>query len=254
MEIQQENSSPFKKVAPIRIFEQAVEQIHKLLDDGVIKPGERLPTEQDLSKQLQVSRSSIREALRVLESEGLIEIRRGLGAYVSIRPSRKQSQIDLANWLQQREETLEQVLQVRESIEGLTARLFAIRASDEDIEVIRTLVEKQSGRIKEMIASGNEDYDILAELDANFHLTISAACGNDIANEIISHIVPAFNESNKAVLYVSKRMQRMEEEHLTILDALEARDPVRAEEAIRLHLSRVMDEILVLKDEQQSSE
>jgi GntR family transcriptional regulator, transcriptional repressor for pyruvate dehydrogenase complex len=244
-------NSPFKAVAPVRIFEQAAEQIQGLINEGVIKPGEKLPPEHKLSQQLNVSRSSIREALRMLETEGLVEIKRGLGAFVSMPLSKEQHQDRkyIADWLQQREETIEQLLQVRESIEGLTAMLAASRASQSELEQIRVLVEKQSEQIKAIIFSGKEDYNVLAKLDAEFHLAISAMSGNDIANEIINHIVPAFNESNKAVLYVSKRMLKMEQEHLDILHALESRDPSKAEQVIRLHLSRVRDEILTLISE-----
>ncbi len=84
----------------------------------------------ELSKLLDVGRSSVREALRVLEAEGLIEVRRGSGAYVCLSPPFNNHTGELAQWLHNREQTLEQVLEVRESIEGLTAALAAGHASD----------------------------------------------------------------------------------------------------------------------------
>ena len=72
-----------KKVERIRVFDQAVVQLRAAILDGQYPPASRLPTEQELCDVLDVSRSTIREALRVLETEGLIEVRRGSGAYVA---------------------------------------------------------------------------------------------------------------------------------------------------------------------------
>ncbi len=70
-----------QKVAPVRIFEQAVEQLRELIMTGRLLPGDRLPTEQELCRQLSIHRSTVREALRVLEAEGLVECG-GYGRYV----------------------------------------------------------------------------------------------------------------------------------------------------------------------------
>src|SRR5512142_74834 len=97
-----------EKLSPVRLFEQASEQIRELIANNSWAKGEKLPNEQELSKQLNVSRSSVREALRILEAEGLVEAKRGLGTYVVDTPEQKSN--DLARWLEQREETLEQLL------------------------------------------------------------------------------------------------------------------------------------------------
>lgn len=228
-----------QKVTPQRIFEQAVDQIRELIRTGSLSVGQKLPTEQELSKQLNVSRSSVREALRVLESEGLVDVRRGSGTFIAAPPARSQLDQNSAQWLEQREEALEQVLEVRESIEKLAVSLAASRASDAALSDLRGIVEAQSHQIQTMLSSGEDDYDVLSQLDAEFHLAISAASGNDVVHEIIAHLVPAFNESNKAVLYVSRRMLNMENEHRAILQALEKRDPAAAAQAIQNHIASV---------------
>ncbi len=229
-------TSPFRQVSRVRVFEQAVEQIKGLIASGYFSSGQKLPTEQELCDQFNVSRSTIREALRVLEAEGLLEIRRGLGAYIAPPREKLNKLDDLSRWLHQREETLEQVLEVRESIEGLAAGLAAARASVEDIRKIRSLVDQQISALDALEGNPDDDLELLTRLDMQFHLLISSACGNDIVSEIVQHIVPAFTETNKAVLYVSKRMQRMIQEHQAILHAIETRDPAEAEKTIRQHL------------------
>lgn len=238
-------SPRMQKLSPVRIFEQAVEQIHDLISTGALTAGQRLPPEQELSHQLGVSRSSVREALRVLESEGTIEIRRGSGAFISTRPATITQRGELRNFLEQREETLEQVLEVRESIEALAASLVASTASSEKLLEIHVIVEEQDALLDKWLEADSElDIDALARLDALFHLAVSGASGNDIVNEIINHLIPAFNESNKAVLYLGRRAKNMESEHHQILAALENRDASAAAEAMRVHIQQVKKAIL----------
>lgn len=246
MDTNSTTTSPrMQKLFPVRIFEQAVEQIQDLISAGALTGGQRLPPEQELSRQLGVSRSSVREALRVLESEGTIEIRRGFGAFISTRPAQINRQGELCHFLEQREETLEQVLEVRESIEALATSLVARTASSETLSEIRTIVEEQAMLLHKWLETdGDLDIDALARLDALFHLAISGASGNDIIHEIINHLIPAFNESNKAVLYLGRRAKKMETEHNQILAALEARDASAAAEAMRVHIQQVKKEIL----------
>ncbi|HSQ25888.1 MAG TPA: FadR/GntR family transcriptional regulator [Anaerolineales bacterium] len=236
-----------RKVEPVRIFEQAVDQIRNLILTGELSVGEKLPTEMELSKLLNVGRSSVREALRVLEAEGLVEVRRGSGTYItSNRPANNRS-IDLRQWLKLREESLEQVLEVRESIEGLSAGLAAMRATPDQVQDILEIAQTISEKLKhidENEANQAAFFDELSRLDVAFHLQISQASGNDIANEIINHIIPAFQESNRAVLYLYRKALLMESEHQQIAQAIQARDHSAAETAMRHHIQRVRHDIL----------
>lgn len=238
-----------QRLIPIRIFEQAVEQIRDLISSGILTAGEKLPTEQELCKQLGVSRSSVREALRVLEAEDLVEIRRSSGAYISSPRAISTRGGELVRWLAQRKETIDQVLQVRESIETLTTSLAASVASPEALAEIRGIVEVQASLSKQAPGREDAEIDTLAHYDALFHLAISSASGNDIAHEIITHIIPAFNESNKAVLYLGRRVDSMKEEHYQILAALEVRNPIAAAEAMHNHILNVRKEILEIQSE-----
>ena len=248
------SNSKLVRVAPVRIFEQAVEQIRILIADGSFPPGTKLPTEQELVRQLNVSRSSAREALRVLEADGLIEVIHGSGTYVARNPQLRSYDRALTKWLEEREESLEQVLQVRESLEGLTAALAASMASQASLEEIRSIVEAQLKIVQGPTEGGDASIDELARLDASFHLAISRASGNEIAGEIIAHIIPSFTEGNKALLFVFQRVRRMEREHRRILDALEAGDPAASEKAMRAHISRVRKEVMAFKREGANAE
>jgi DNA-binding FadR family transcriptional regulator len=237
-----------QKLLPVRIFEQAVEQIQELISTGALTSGQKLPPEQELSRQLGVSRSSVREALRVLESEGTVEIRRGSGTFIATRPPQGNRRGEMMHFLEAREETLEQVLEVRESIESLAAGLTARNASTGSLAEIRDIVEEQAALLEKWLEAEDDlDIDALARLDGLFHLAVSSASGNDIVHEIINHLIPAFNESNKAVLYLGQRAKKMECEHHQILAALESRDASAASAAMREHIQQVKKEIMEIQ-------
>ncbi len=240
------NQKELQQVSTVRIFEQAVVQMRGMIEDGTWAHGQKLPTELELSQYLNVSRSSVREALRVLEAEGLVETKRGSGTFVSNTPDKHRMRSEIARWLEQREESLEQVLQVRASVEGLAASLAALNATDLQISEIRNIYEEQLRTINQ-ISDEDDKIQQLARLDAAFHISISVASGNDIAHEIISHIIPAFIEGNKAMLYLSTRYPLLTDEHSKILIALESHQPEIAEKAMRKHIHRVLSDMSSLK-------
>ena len=234
-----ENDQPaLRQVKPVRLFEGAVGQIRALIIDGQLQPGEKLPSESELCVALDVSRSSVREALRTLESKGLIQVRSGSGAYVAANPFSFNVVSEAVQWLLKRQDSLVQLLQVREVVEGLAASLVAALASEELLTDLRRIIEEQA-----QLSGVSSNLSRQAELDARFHLLIAEASGNPIAQEIISAIVPAFIDSNRAVLYVSTNIERSLLEHQAIIDALASRDPARAEAAVRSHIARVRTEI-----------
>lgn len=234
-----------KKLKPMRIFEQVVQQIRDLIKNGELQPGDKLPTEQELEQQLSVSRSSVREALRVLEFEGLVEVRRGSGTYVSNTQEPK-TKGELAHWLIEQEEMLLDVLEVRGNLEGLNASLSALRANEDELGRLATIIAE----MEELKKGSLKDCSILDEmvrLDSHFHLTISEISGNSISKEIISQIIPAFQEGNKAVIYVSEEIDKTIRDHKRILAAIKAKDPKKAEKNMRDHITRVRRDVENIK-------
>ncbi|MFV9675556.1 MAG: FadR/GntR family transcriptional regulator [Anaerolineales bacterium] len=236
-----------KKVKRVRVFDQAVEQLRAAILDGQYLPSSRLPTEQELCDVMDVSRSTIREALRVLETEGLIEVRRGSGAYVTEQLNNLATRGEILGWLAQREESMSQILEVREAIEWLTASLAAKSHTQDLGEKLQGIIDKQWAESN--ITEGEPDMVALANLDVQFHITISEASGNDIAREIVAHILPAFLEANRAVLWVGKSIEISIREHQTIVDAITAGDRNAAEKAMRTHITRVRSDICAYLDE-----
>ncbi len=110
---------------PVRLFEQAVEQIRALIHEGRLKPSDKLSGGNTLSKMLDVSRSSIREALRAFQSKGIVQIRSGAGSFVSKDALVLSSVNDAVRRLMDRRDMDLQILQVRGAMECLSAPFAA---------------------------------------------------------------------------------------------------------------------------------
>jgi len=238
-------TSRFTRLKNVRLSDQAVEQIQALIFNGTYAPGSKLPSESELVAELNVSRTSIREALRVLESRGMIQVRSGSGAYVSDQPFHFHAARDAVRWLLGRKDSLIQILEVREYLEGLAAALVASHFSPEIELKLRTVIEKQEEAIRQQ-----QDIDTLTELDIQFHEMIAEESGNEFAEGLIRSIVTQFCTSNRALLYVSGKTEISVDDHLEILEALKSRNPAAAEKAIRGHIARVHKDIIRILDQE----
>jgi GntR family transcriptional regulator, transcriptional repressor for pyruvate dehydrogenase complex len=230
-----------------RVLDQAVEQLRVVIENGEINVGEQLPSVEELCEIMSMSRSSIREALRILETEGLIEIRRGTGTFVKPRDNWYPSRSSVVQLIKERGASLIQLLQIRQSIEGMVAGLAAQLATPELIAELTGLVEQLDEIAKQ--DAYVVDLDVVASLNTSFHFAISRASGNELAHEIIVHVLPVFTESNKAILFASKTLSTQVSEHTALLEAIKAGDSPGAENLMRSHIARVIDEIQDIQDE-----
>jgi len=227
-----------QQLKPVRLFDQLMEQLQELIVQGTWQPGDKLPSEADLGATYGVSRSVVREALRALESKGLIEVRSGAGAFVATPHASFHAASEAIEWLASQRDSLRQLLQVRESVEGLTAALAAASLPEEVLAELQGIVREQR-----QLAQSPGHLDRQVALDVRFHTLIAQISGNTIAADIIGRIVPAFCDSNRAVLYLKANMDHTLREHDAIIDALASGDPERAEQAMRAHVARVRGEV-----------
>lgn len=135
-------SSVFRKARQNRIFQDVVDQIQAAILDGRIKPGEKLPAERELGEMMGTSRGTLREALRVLEQKGLIEIRLGVGGgAIAKGPGGEQMTESLDMLIRSQKVSLNHLAEFREGVEGTVAGLAAQRARPEDIKLLRELLQ-----------------------------------------------------------------------------------------------------------------
>jgi len=225
----------FREITPVRLYESVIEQIMNLIKNNKLKPGDKLPPERELAEKLSISRGSLREAFRVLESRGLIKSKAGGGRY--IREIRKNGYSNTENIILSLEKSsILELLEARETFEVKIAEIVAQRATTEDIE----LIEKALSRMNKVEISD----DNKTESDTDFHLAIARASHNFVFINIIKLHLDLLKETRERTQQIPGRREERWREHLAILQAIEERDSKKAGEAILKHLRNVR-EVLV---------
>jgi DNA-binding FadR family transcriptional regulator len=227
----------FKAVSLNRVSQAIVEQVKLLMRQGRLKPGDRLPSERELCERFGVSRVTVREALRVLEAGGLVDIRVGArgGAFVT-SPTSQQVGEGLADLLNLSPLTAKDVTEARQVFELGIVPMVVERATDEDIADLREMLRTH----REALDSG--DYEMA--MSAEFHVRIAASTHNPA----IEMLVQSFHGPLLMSLLTAKELaplmgQRGAEEHTAIVDAIAARDVERATSIMSEHLQRTADRL-----------
>jgi GntR family transcriptional repressor for pyruvate dehydrogenase complex len=192
---------------------------------------------------LDVSRSSVREALRSLESHGVIQVRSGAGAFIAEDALVLSSVNDALMRLLQRRNLVLQLLQVRGAMERLSASQAAQLIDNNGLEQLDRILTQQESLIKDGIS---QDISELARLDGEFHVAISKACGNEIVHEILNSLVPSFYQDNQAIFMLEKGL-KLVQEHRQIYLAIKNHNPESAEREMHHHIKRVIDEVSELR-------
>ena len=171
------NKTGFRAARQNRIFQDIVEQIQEAILGGTFKPGDVLPPERELKEMFQTSRGTLREALRVLEHKGLIEIRLGVngGAYVKGTVSDPLVE-SLGLMLRSRQISLEHLNEFREDVEGVVTARAAERADESDIRELTELLSQARGYMEK----GPDHRQDFLEIDKKFHKQMARISRNPI--------------------------------------------------------------------------
>lgn len=227
---------PFQKVHSEKLAHAVVTQIELLILRGILRPGERLPSERELSERLGVSRPSLREAVAELQDRGLLATRAGAGIYVADVLGAAFSPA-LVELFATHDEAVFDYISFRRDMEGLAAERAARLGSDTDLAVIDTIFCKME------IAHQKRNPADEARLDAEFHLSIIEASHNVIMLHMMRTMFDMLREGvfyNRQMMFKQRTTREMLlDQHRAINLALQARDPVAAREAAEAHLSYV---------------
>lgn len=170
-------ASVFNKVQPVRGFEDVLTQIYNAIYSNQLKTGDRLPSEREMASMFEVSRTTIREAIRVLEAEQVVEVKRGVNGGISIiEPKPDQLARSLETLLHFRGATFTELAEFRTDFEGKTAFLAAQRATQLETDQI-TLIAK---KFKELSSDSNTPWEQLIDLDLAMHEAVAYASKNQI--------------------------------------------------------------------------
>lgn len=229
---------PFHPVSSEKLSNAVVRQIEQLVLRGILRAGERLPSERELAERLQVSRPSLRDAIARLQDMGLLAAKPGAGIYVAdvLGSAFSPALIDL---FARHDEAVFDYLSFRRDMEGLAAERAAKQGSDTDLAVVNAVFEKME------IAHAKKNAEEEAQLDAQFHMAIIEASHNVVMLHMMRSMYELLRGGvfyNRQVMF-SQRTSRgaLLDQHRAINTALQARDPVGARSAIEEHLNYVED-------------
>ena len=217
------------------LSEGILNQIMQAINNGELKPGDKLPPEREMCTVFSVSRTVIRDALKMLVGLGVVTIRHGMGAYIN-EVDGAENVFRLASLLQISRGTIDELFQVREVLESQAVIWCTQNANEQDLQQLEHIVRKG----KELGEAGESK---LALLDAEFHLKIVEAAGNRVLMRLMINLLDLLGENRARVLKVPGRQRLSVLDHETVVEAIKQRDPELAHQRMLSHLENVREAI-----------
>ena len=231
---------PFRKIEPEKLSHAVVRQIELLILRGILRPGERLPSERELAEKMGVSRPSLREAVANLQERGLLATKAGAGIYVADVIGAAFSDA-LVQLFSDHDEAVFDYISFRRDLEGLAAARAAKLGSDTDLKLVDTIYRKMEA------AHSKRNPAEEAQLDAEFHLAIIEASHNVIMLHMMRAMFQMLREGvfyNRNMMFKQRTTRdTLLEQHRAINTALLARDEDGARAAVEAHLNYVEDSL-----------
>jgi len=225
----------FEAVRKTKLYEQVVKQIEHFIHEELLKPGDKLPPERELAEMFQVSRSSVRDAIRTLEMMGLVEPRQGEGNVVR-DPSVGPAVSPLFGLLVRKREMVGELLDVRKMLEPPLAARAAAHASAEETAYLEDILRRQEEKVRRG--------ELAIEEDSEFHYTIAKAAKNSVVLKVLDVLMDLLRESRERALQVEGRLQKSFAGHQRILRAIKRHDAAAAEAAMHQHVEEIEEIIL----------
>ena len=205
--------------------ERAADQVVSMIVEGTFKPGDKLPGESDLAQRLNVGRSTVREAIKYLVSQNILEVRRGNGTFVKSQTGVSDDPLGF-RFVQDKLKLGLDLCEIRLMIEPNIASIAAKKATEQEICQMQAACK----RVEEAISKGENHM----ESDVEYH-TMLAQCTK---NSVINTLIPIINQAIPYFIDITRRglLDQTIETHQQVLDAIRVRDSEAAEAAMRRHL------------------
>lgn len=221
----------FRTVRTARASQDIVQQIKTHIFDGKLAPGDRLPTEKELAEQFGLSRITVRDALRVLESQGLISIKVGAGGGAFVTDPATQSANELVtDLLRLQRATTHELVEARIVIETAIVTFAAERATPDDLAAMQEAINAA----RAARTTGKTHFTLYS---VDFHVALAKAAKNQVLEFTVDSFRTLFYETLEKLMPNDLMAQRAIEDHQSLLDAIAAHDAKRAREIMREHLS-----------------
>jgi GntR family transcriptional repressor for pyruvate dehydrogenase complex len=203
------------------------------IDRENLSPGDRLTPERELAKKLGISRPSLREAIQVLQTQGRLMVRHGIGVFLV----EDQQAEKIREALRAGHHSVEELFQMREILEAPAVEWAAERRTGVQLDAIKHAAAELNSAVRESTI----DFDKVRVLDMNFHLTIVKSAQNQFLNQTLGTLQEIMHKSMDNTLKLPGRIDASEHEHGVILDAIEKRDALTARLMIIQHIHNARD-------------
>ncbi|MEN8352540.1 transcriptional regulator LldR [Acinetobacter towneri] len=234
----------------MKVSDKVVQDLRILVEKNQMQVGDRLPAERKLCEQLGVSRSSLREAIQQLTSQGMLVSKVGAGTFLQQLPTNwSQYQIvqPLSNLIDEDPAYRFDVQEARMVLEGGTAWYAAQRATAEDLKNIRACYEQ----IAHFQILGDDDQAAIA--DAKFHLAIAEASHNLVLIQMMRGLFDLLQYNvvlgRRKVYTEAHRFDQLHDQHFQVMDAIERQDPEAARSAVCGHIEFVVQQVRMIDEE-----
>lgn len=227
----------FNSISNKKVYEEVIEQIQKNIIEGELKKGDRLPSERELSELMNISRTSIREALRVLESMGVLESVHGEGNFICSNTDKSLLQ-PLSMMFKLNNGKYKDIFELRKVLEVENARLAAIRATDMDCRELISIIEEM-----EEESTGSNRNEILVELDKRFHNKVASMSKNCLIESLFntaSMLFERFIEDARSEIIQNDMADKfLLSQHHAICNGIIKKDEKEALKAMEAHMKYV---------------
>ena len=228
----------FTPVQTRRTFEEAVEQIAEKVKLGELAVGDRLPSERALAEQMEISRPTLREAVRVLVDSGLIDVRRGAGGGRVVATEIVPPEL-VARRKDMRIHEVAQVLEARRVLEPQVAQLAAMRAGPEDFDAMQRTIEDQHALVAEGSVSRGGREDRFLALDVRFHLALARSTGNGVLVGLVRSVYRDLEIARDMAMHRETVPDWSIDIHERTLAAIRSGDLDRVDEVMDEHLGQL---------------
>lgn len=227
-------SARLRQVDRRPLYEQVSDRLREFIDTSDMQPGDKLANVKELAAQLSVGRSSVREAIMSLRTQGIVDVRHGDGIYLLKRP--EDVLLSLATELVETHVDHPYIWETRQALETQCARVAAARATDDDLRALDDALLEMRREIDE----GEPGL----EGDRRFHLGIATASHNPLLIRMLAGLRESLDRTSETSLTRPGRPEKSLADHHSILDAIRNRDGAQAAERMLEHLMSTSDSLI----------
>jgi GntR family transcriptional repressor for pyruvate dehydrogenase complex len=226
----------FRNLEKSRLSDEIAREIAQVIREGRYQPGQVLPSERELAKQFNVSRPVLREALRILEIQGLIDIRHGSGAYVK-NYGTDILDVPIQEWLNENYSLFLQFYEARLTLEPTCAALAAQRANADEIKLLRQMITSEKALLEQ------ENIPTFIGLDIDLHAAVANLSGNTFLIRMLETLINPETDMRKIVLRLPNHLNVAHTGHSAIIEAIARHDPEAARQAMIAALQSPLDAV-----------